>query len=175
MKKYDRITTPRTRNAVWPTLLLAAFTLLSVPVTSVAGQRVSFKAAFVTAFNAIPVPDTPFMHISVVGAGNSSHMGTTTAATDNQMVNLLTGASTATYTLIGANGDSLVVEMEFQTTFLSPTEVSFQGSYTVKSGTGRFAGVVGSGALEGSASTLSQTGGAGDFSLIGTISRYNRD
>ena len=41
-------------------------------------------------------------------------MGLTSAFTDNQVANLITGSTTATYTLTGANGDTVVLEMSFQ-------------------------------------------------------------
>ena len=48
--------------------------------------------------------------------------------------------ATATSTLTAANGDTIVLALEFQTTFVSEAEVTFAGSYTVAGGTGRFAG-----------------------------------
>ena len=87
----------------------------------------------------------------------------------NQQVNLVTGDGTATYTLTGANGDTVVIEMEALTTNI-PGGVTFAGSYTVTGGTGRFAQATGSGALSGQAIFTSATGGLGSFSIVGTIS-----
>ena len=99
----------------------------------------------------------PFFYISVTGEGNASHLGATTAVTDNQIVNVNTGMATATYTLTGANGDTVVLEMIFQTTFLPNNAVTFEGSYTVTGGTGRFYGATGSGDLAGRHSSPDRT------------------
>ena len=80
------------------------------------------------------------------------------------------GAATATYTLTGANGDTVVLAMTFQTTFLSATNVTFAGSYLVTEGTGRFVGAEGGGSLSGSGTFQTETSGIGEFSITGTIS-----
>lgn len=159
----------------WSALLLAGFALAWTPASVRAGREVPFKASFVTEFTAAPVPNTPLVCISVIGQGLASHLGKTVAVTDNQKVNLATGEATATYTLTGANGDTVVVEMAFQAMFLSQTEVSFEGTYSVVSGTGRFVGANGgSGVLQGSATFQSQSSGVGQFTLVGTISQPGR-
>jgi hypothetical protein len=128
---------------------------------------VPFGAAFDTEFES--VVDFPIAHISATGHGLALHLGATTAATTDQAVDLLTGAATATYTLTAANGDTVVLALEFQTTFLG-SEVTFEGSYTVAGGTGRFAGVTGGGSLVGAAQFLGPDHGVGWFAVAGTIS-----
>ena len=125
-------------------LLLAGFAavFVSVPTPASARDQVPFRATFATEVQIEFV--YPFFYISVTGEGNASHMGVTTAVTDNQVVNVNRAAgATATYTLTGANGDTVVLEMIFQTTFLPNNAVTFEGSYTVTGGTGRFNGATG--------------------------------
>ena len=125
-------------------LLLACFAAVIVlaPTPASARDQVPFRAAFSTEVEIEFV--YPFFYISVAGQGNASHMGATTAVTDNQVVNVIDGSATATYTLTGANGDTVVLEMIFQTTFLPNNAVTFEGTYTVTGGTGRFYGATGS-------------------------------
>ena len=77
-------------------------------------------------------------------------MGKTTAFTDDQLVSLIDGSATATYTLTGAKGDTLILAMTFQATNVEGG-VTFAGSYTVAGGSGRFEGATGSGLLSGGA------------------------
>jgi hypothetical protein len=151
------------------TLLLVTATLLAfAPQLTRADSQVPFRASFSTEVEIEFV--YPFLYISVTGQGNASHMGATSAVTDNQVVNVETGSATATYTLTGANGDTVVLEMIFQTTFLPNNAVTFEGSYTVTEGTGRFYGATGSGDLAGSAMVTGPNTGIGSFSVAGTIS-----
>jgi hypothetical protein len=151
-------------------LLLACFAAVIVlaPTPASAGDQVPFRAGFSTQVEIEFV--YPFFYISVTGQGNASHMGATTAVTDNQVVNVIDGSATATYTLTGANGDTVVLEMIFQTTFLPDNAVTFEGSYTVTGGTGRFNGATGAGVLAGSAIVTGPNTGVGAFSVTGTIS-----
>ncbi len=147
--------------------LMAAFTLAFAPQLARAAKEVPFRAAFITEFKS--VVEFPIAHISVIGEGQASHMGATTAVTTDQEVNLITGIATATYTLTAANGDNIVLELEFLVAFL-PGLLSFEGSYTVAGGTGRFAGAIGSGLLSGSATFITPSNGIGSFTVAGTIS-----
>ena len=151
-------------------LLLAGFAVVfvSAPTPASARDQVPFRAAFGTEVQIEFV--YPFFYISVTGQGNASHLGATTAVTDNQIVNVNTGMATATYTLTGANGDTVVLEMIFQTTFLPNNAVTFEGTYTVTGGTGRFYGATGSGDLAGSAIVTGPNTAIGSFSVAGTIS-----
>lgn len=71
---------------------------------------VPFKGVFATQFQIIVV--FPIGHISVTGQGHASHLGATTAVTNNQELNLITDEVTATYVLTGANGDTVILEMD---------------------------------------------------------------
>jgi hypothetical protein len=151
-------------------MFLACFAVAPVlaPTPASARDQVPFTAAFGTEVQIEFV--YPFFYISVTGQGNASHLGTTSAVTNNQIVNVETGHATATYTLTGANGDTVVLEMIFQTTFLPNNAVTFEGTYTVTGGTGRFYGATGSGDLAGSAIATGPNTGIGLFTLAGTIS-----
>src|SRR5678815_1104174 len=92
----------------------------------------------------------PIAHITVQGTGEALLLGRTEAVTENEVVNLITGAGTATFTLTGANGDTLVFQDTFDST---PPDaggaVTFEGTYRVVGGTGRFAGATGGGTVIG--------------------------
>ena len=148
-------------------LLLAAVALAVLPQSASAADQVPFSASFVTEFRS--VVEYPIAHISVTGHGYSPNMGPTRAVSTDQTVSLLTGAATATYTLTAANGDTVVVRLTFQSTTVQRA-VTFEGSYTVVGGTGRFAGATGGGSIRGSATFLTETSGVGSFTLTGTIS-----
>ena len=150
-------------------LLLACFAVepILAPTPASARDQVPFRAAFGTEVEIEFV--YPFFYISVTGQGNTSHLGATSAVTNNQIVNVDSGSATATYTLTGANGDTVVLTMIFQTTEI-PGGVTFAGDYTVAGGTGRFYGATGSGDLVGSAVVTGPNTGVGSFSVTGTIS-----
>ena len=82
---------------------------------------------------------------------------------------MIDGSATATYTLTGANGDTVILAMIFQATEI-PGGVTFEGTYVVTGGTGRFAGTAGTGTLEGSAVFFDESTGAGFFFVLGMIS-----
>ena len=152
-------------------LAILATVLISVRSAS-GGNQVPFEASFTTEFSA--AISFPIAHISVNGEGQARHLGMAEASTTNQEANLITGHLTATYTLKGANGDTVVFQMVAESVFLTPTHVIFEGDYTIVSGTGRFSGASGSGALEGNATFTSPAGGVGEFSVSGTISAPGR-
>jgi hypothetical protein len=146
-------------------MAMAALALTTQPAQ--ADKQVPFRAAFTTEFES--VVEFPIAHIAVIGEGKATHLGKATAVTTDQAVNLTTGDTSATYTFTAANGDTVVLEMEFDTAFL-PGGVTFDGTYTVMEGTGRFAGATGSGTLIGSAAFTGPSNGVGSFTVEGTIS-----
>jgi len=149
-------------------LVLAALPLLALgPAFGHGDQQVPFKATFDTTFQS--VLDFPLLHVTVSGQGNASHLGNTTAVSNDELVNLLSGAGTATFVLTGANGDTVTISTSFQVTQVAGG-VTFAGTYTVTGGTGRFDGATGSGAASGSAIFTGPTDGVGSFALDGTIS-----
>ena len=163
---------------VLPALIVGAITAVSAQPqqtsasasieSQAAVHQVPFKAVFTTQFTGNVV--FPIAYIFVTGQGNASHLGKTATSTTNQQGNLITGEGSATYTLIGANGDTVVIEIEALNTNL-PGGVTFSGTYTVTGGTGRFAGATGGGSMSGQAVFTSEAGdGVGSFSFMGTIS-----
>jgi hypothetical protein len=61
------------------------------------------------------------------------HASLSATDTDHQLVNLIDGSATATYTLTGVNGDILILSMAFQSTDVAG-RVTFAGGYTVTGG-----------------------------------------
>ena len=154
----------------FPTLafLIVAVSLLAFASPSVrAGGEKPFHANFITQVKS--VVEFPFLHVVVNSRGQATYMGRTTAFTDDQLVSLIDGSATATYTLTGVDGDTLILAMTFQSTNVTGG-VTFAGSYTVTGGTGRFDGATGSGVLSGGALFLTETDGIGAFCVAGTIS-----
>ena len=155
--------------------LLAIATLLTLaPQSARAGDEIPFHADFITQFES--VLEYPLLHVTVNGRGQATYMGRTTAFTTDQLVNLIDGSGTATYTLTGANGDTLVLALGVPAGGTINVEggVLFSGSYTITGGTGRFNGATGSGVFAGSALFLTETGGIGSFAVVGTISSPGR-
>lgn len=157
------------RSAAQLLVLVAAVILSFAPRTvQAAAHAVPFRANLTTEFQS--VVEFPVAHISVTGLGQALHMGRTSTVSTDETVDLITGDGTATYTLTAANGDTVVMSLEFTTMFL-PTGVTFEGTYTVTGGTGRFARATGSGSASGSAMFTGPSGGVGSFAIDGTISR----
>jgi hypothetical protein len=153
------------------TVLAVLLALVVIPAfqrPASAGALVPFHASFTTEFSSSVA--FPLVHITVNGEGQALHMGRTEASTTNQVVNLITGVGTATYTLTAANGDTVRIEMAVHTEFPSSTSVTFSGTYEVTGGTGRFSGATGSGTIEGSANFTSASDGVGEFTLDGILS-----
>ena len=171
MKTATNTKSVRRRHFPSLALLLATVTLLAfVPPSVRAGGEVPFHANFITQFES--VVEYPFLHVTTNGRGKATYMGTTTAFTEDQLVSLIDGSGSATYTLTAANGDTLVLALVVQAGGTINVEggVLFSGSYTITGGTGRFNGATGSGVFGGSALFLTETGGIGAFAVVGTIS-----
>ena len=152
-------------------LLLATITLLAfAPPSARASDELPFHANFIT--EAESFVEYPFLHVTVNSRGQATYMGRTTAFTDDQLVNLIDGSGTATYTLTGVNGDTLVLALVVPVggTINVDGGVIFSGSYTITGGTGRFNGATGSGVFGGSGLFLTETDGIGAFAVAGTIS-----
>lgn len=175
MKTQTNTKSARRRHLPTLALLLATVTLLaSAPQPACAGPSYPFHARFITEFESIV--EFPYLHLIVNGKGRSSAMGPTAAITTDQMVSMIDGSATATYTLIAATkqagvivGDTIILAMVFQATDVAGG-VTFTGSYTVVGGTGRFAGAKGSGVVAGSAFLVGPSNGVGSFTLSGALS-----
>jgi hypothetical protein len=147
--------------------LLAGVTLVFAPQPSIAGDQVPFRADFNTVFES--TVNFPIVSVHVTGDGEATHLGRTAIETTDQVVNLLTGAATATYHFTAANGDEVVVELDFLA-LPTPTGFTLTGTWAISGGTGRFTNASGSGTIEGRADFTGPTGGVGQFTMIGTIS-----
>ncbi len=161
----------RTRPLPLFALLLATITLLVFAAQSAqAGAERPFHANFITQFEA--VVEFPLLHVTVNSRGQATYMGRTTAFTDDQVISLIDGSGTATYTLTSKNGDTLALALVFPIGGTVNVEggVTFSGSYTVAGGTGRFSGATGSGVFAGGGLFLTETDGVGAFAVAGTIS-----
>jgi hypothetical protein len=153
-------------------LLLATVTLLAfAPQPVNAGPSYPFHARFITEFEI--VQEFPYLHYTVNAQGQATYMGPTTAVTTDQMVSIIDGSSTATYTLTsdsdGVRADTLTLALAFQATDV-PSGITFTGTYTVIGGTGRLAAVTGSGFVAGSALLNGPHSGIGTFALSGAVS-----
>ena len=150
-------------------LLIATASLLAfAPQPARAGYSVPFHASCITEFKSY-LQSPKYLALTVTGRGDASLMNACTATTKDELVSLIDGSASATYTLTGAHGDSITLVMVFQATDVSGG-VMFAGSYTVAGGTGQFAGATGSGVLAGSALFLGENNGIGSFSLAGVLS-----
>jgi hypothetical protein len=152
-------------------LLLATITLVAFePPSARASGEKPFHANFITQFES--VVEYPFLHVTVNSRGQATYMGRTTAFTDDQLVSLIDGSGTATYTLTGVNGDTVVLALVVPVGGTINVEggVIFSGTYSITGGTGRFSGATGSGVFAGSGLFLTETDGIGAFAVAGTIS-----
>jgi hypothetical protein len=145
--------------------------LLAFALTPVRAQDIAisfpFQGQFTTRFEVMLQGHTVSL-LRVDARGEATAMGKTTAFTDNQYINLVDGSGTATYTLTGANGNSVTLDMILQSINVDGG-VTFAGSYTVVGGTGLFERATGSGVLVGGALFTSASEGIGAFALLGTI------
>jgi|SoiMethySBSTD1v2_1073268.scaffolds.fasta_scaffold156962_2 hypothetical protein len=167
MMKITSPTPTIPRRRLCSALLLAGITLAFAPPSVRANDQVPFRALFMEEGNA--VVQFPLVHITVIAEGAALHMGATTAVTDDQTLNLLTGLATATYTLTAANGDTLVLHVDIHEA-VSATGATISGNYTATGGTGRFDGATGSGTMTGFATFTGATTSVGWLALEGTIS-----
>lgn len=172
MKTATNTKSARRRHLPSLALLLTAVTLLAfAPQPACAGPSYPFHARFTTEFES--VVEFPYLHFTVDGHGRATYMGPTSVVSTDQMVSMIDGSATATYTLsaatLGLRQDTLILSMAFQATDV-PGGVTFTGSYTITGGTGRFTGVTGSGVVAGSALLVGPNNGIGAFTLSGGIS-----
>jgi len=151
-------------------LALAAVALLSfAPETTRASNEMPFHANFITQVET--VLEFPILHVTVDGRGQATYMGRTTADADDQIENVIDGSGSATYTLTGKNGDTVILALVVPVggTINVDGGVIFHGTYTITGGTGQFSGATGSGVFAGTGLFLTETDGIGAFALAGTI------
>jgi hypothetical protein len=170
MKTITNLKFSNRRHRPFLALLLAAVTLLAFAAQTARAGEKPFHANFITQFES--VVEYPFLHVTVNSRGQATYMGRTTAFTDDQLVSLIDGSGTATYTLTGVNGDTVVLALVVPVGGTINVEggVIFSGTYSITGGTGRFSGATGSGVFAGSGLFLTETDGIGAFAVAGTIS-----
>src|SRR5262245_30820310 len=122
------------RRSLLPSLafLFATLTLLAfVPQPARASDEMPFHANFITQVQT--VVEFPLLHVTVNSRGQATYMGRTTAFTDDQLISLIDGSGTATYTLTGKSGDTLVLALVVPVggTINVDGGVLFSGSYTI--------------------------------------------
>ena len=149
-------------------VILSVAALAFVPLPAHARKQVPFKAVFATEFDSTVA--FPIASVHVVGDGPVTHLGLTQIETTDQEVNLVTGSATATYQLVAANGDEIMLFTEVFLPATIPPNLTFLGAWTISGGTGQFAGASGSGTTEGSVTFTGPDVGVGHFTMTGTIS-----
>ena len=144
--------------------------LIAFPAT--AADLVTFRALIQT----VPIPVGPcgvgYLELDISGTGQATHMGRTGMQGPSQ-VDVIQREQTGTSTLTAANGDTLEIAFAGTVEFESPDPtgpVSFEGTWEVTGGTGRFEDSVGGGTYTGTAE-----GPAGTLLLIGRVSRPDGD
>jgi hypothetical protein len=143
-----------------------------VALGAAAGDLVPFGADLQT----VPVPTglcgPGCIAFEIGGNGQATHMGRTEIAGPSHVqldaTDPTLGTQTGTSTLTAANGDAIVIAFAGTVHFLAPPPtgaVSFEGTWELIDGTGRFEGANGSGTYSGTAE-----GPAGDLRLVGRVS-----
>lgn len=127
---------------------------------------VPFNATIATEVTPLGPCGPTCLTLDIAGSGQASHMGRTTVVGPSE-IDFATGEQSGTSTLMAADGSTL--DISFSGSFVpgpGPGDATFEGSWTVISGTGRFADADGGGSYWGTAS-----GPAGELNLAGQISK----
>jgi hypothetical protein len=129
----------------------------AVPQPAAAGSLVPFRATMVENVQSIVVSGSN-VDISIVGAGQATHLGNTSEAS-NIVVDLSSSPGSTSYgsnchnntrtvTLTGANGDQITLALtgiSCDTGATTGTTGISQDTYVVMGGTGRYSGATGGG------------------------------
>ena len=126
-------------------LIILASTTFAAPA---AGERqLSLKGSFEAVET--HVVTFPTMFVDLTGSGNATQLGLFTYSLQTEVYLPTRFAASVSATLVAADGSSLFGEGSGQGT---PTEnpgvVSIEETYTIRGGTGRFAGAIGSFTVE---------------------------
>ena len=147
--------------------LLAILLTLSASAVGAARHDVPFHASIDTRPVITGSCGLGCITLDIPGSGIATHLGTVRLSGPSE-VNVFTSTQTATATLSAANGDTLVLDIEGTVQFSGPNPsdpVTFTGTWTVQSGSGRFSSAGGSGSYSGNAA-----GPSGELSLTGSLS-----
>ena len=148
---------------------LSLFLVLLCSVSAQGAGTVPFQATINTSPEQAGFCGATCVVLDITGIGVGSHLGQVDIEGPSQ-INFATLQQIGTSTLTGADGSS--IEISFAGTFVptGPTDATFQGTWTVTGGTGRFNDASGGGTYDGSATV----GGAGVLNLHGTLSNPGR-
>ncbi len=135
--------------------VLGTLAVLGLTAPAFAGQDLPF-----TSEGTFSVDSVQGNQVITMGAGQASYLGAFNGVNDIKVKG--NGDAESVLTLVGANGDSIV--MATATSIVGPGQRA--GVYVVLGGTGRFAGATGSGTLL----VLTNADGTFDQTLSGRIS-----
>src|SRR5262245_30255070 len=146
-------------------LVLVAFLSL-LPATNRAHSDAPFRAVVHTEIAAVRECGLGCVVLAISGTGNATHMGRLRISGPSQ-IDFTSFLQSGVSTLTAANGDTLIISFTGTFTPEGPDPagpVSFEGSWTVMSGTGRFEAASGTGAYSGGAA-----GSSGILILTGRL------
>ncbi len=134
-------------------LVLVMVGSFSVGSAAASGAEVPFRAAVhnstvVSVVSNCHGKGIPGLMLQVTGEGYALHLGGTTWHTGD-MWGCFDGTQGGTMQFTAANGDLLFGAFEGTWTDVPPAPVTFQGTFWITGGTGRFEGVTGSGSYQG--------------------------
>ena len=143
----------KTKSFLILTLVLVMASSLSAGQAAASGAGVPFKSTIYTSPLTSIVDNCqgkgiPGLLLQVPGEGYATHLGETTWYTDDMWA-CFDGTQGATMEFTAANGDQLFGAFEGTWTGMPPGSVTFQGTFWITSGTGRFEGVTGTGSYSG--------------------------
>ena len=147
-------------------VLVACLSLLAAPTG--AHQEVPFRAVVDTEINVAGQCGIGCVVLAIDGTGNATHMGSLQISGPS-LIDFRSFRQSGVSTLTAADGDTLIIA--FAGTFIPEGPdpagpVSFEGQWTVVSGTGRFEAASGSGTYTGDAA-----GSSGTLILTGALRR----
>jgi hypothetical protein len=143
--------------------LVATAALLASVAVSATAAKTPFKGKVNAVETGTIVGPTRFLVRD--GGGTATHLGKYTEHITMQ-INLPTRHSMGAATFTAANGDTLTATVEGQATPASPGVLSIIEVYTIRGGTGRFAGATGTFTL---ASIANQATGVSSGTFSGAI------
>jgi hypothetical protein len=135
-------------------LILVMAGSLSVGPAAASGAKVPFKATIQTAPAIVGVVDNchgkgiPGLMLQIPGEGYVTHLGETTWYTGDMWA-CFDGTQGGSMSFTAANGDQLFGGFEGTWTDIPPAPTTFQGTFWITGGTGRFEGSTAAGAYSG--------------------------
>jgi hypothetical protein len=124
-------------------IALAVVGILALAAPVAAADSVPFKGGLDGTDIGTPIPNTPFVSVTVEAAGEATQLGRFTY-TAWIRVNPATGVGVGTFLFTAANGDTVFGTIAGQSAFTPPNVISIAETATITGGTGRFDGATGS-------------------------------